>query len=221
MGVAGSKVNKHQLKSERTRLAILDAAEPLFAPHGLAGVSMRQIAAAADVDLSLAAYHFESKAALYNAVIHRIMVDFTERRTALMDELERRIPEPNAVDLFDTLITAWFEIRFGDAPHRARLILHGHHPRGEVGEGHPSDPFVRRFIAALARAEPERPAQYIHWAYHCWTGTMVYCMTSGDRIDRLSGDWCDIDSPEAVREALLQQVRNTFPARVLKPAGAR
>lgn len=209
----GVRVNKHQIKSERTRLAILDAAEPLFAPYGLVGVSMRQIAAAAGVDLSLAAYHFESKLALYNVVIDRIMAEFTARRTALMDELERRNPAPTAVDLFDMLITAWFELRFGAAPHRARLLLHGHQPRDEEGSKHPSDPFVLRFLAALARAEPDRPAAYIHWAYHCWTGAMVFIMTSPGRIERLSGALCDVHSPEAVRAALQQQIRSVFPSR--------
>jgi AcrR family transcriptional regulator len=218
-----TRPNKHQLKSERTRAVILDAAEPLFAPHGLVGVSMRQIAAAADVDLSLVAYHFESKLALYNAVIDRVMVEFTERRTALLDELEARKPDHGVVDLFDVMLTAWFEIRFGDAPHRAPLIRRGysHDPDGPaLPEERPSDAFVKRFMGALARAEPERTVEYIHWAYHCLTGAMVYLMNSGERVQRLSGGYCDVTSPDAVREAMLQQVRNTFPptpARARKP----
>jgi AcrR family transcriptional regulator len=220
----GVRLNKHQLKSERTRLTILDAAEPLFAPHGLVGVSMRQIAAAAGVDLSLVAYHFESKVALYNAVVDRIMLDFTRRRTELLDELERAETKPSAVELFDLLITAWFEIRFGRAPHQARLILLGFnleyqpHVEGEW----PSDPFAKRLLAAVARAEPGQTTEYIHWTYHCFTGAIVYFMTSGDRIERLSGAHCDIHSQDAIRGALLQQVRNACPAKAgrRKPAAA-
>lgn len=210
-GGDGPRANKHQLKTERTRLAILDAAEPLFAPDGLSGVSMRQIAAAAGVDLSLASYHFDSKASLYNAVIDRIMVEFTDRRMRLLDELEARSLAPSALELFDTLISAWFEIRFGPAPHRLRLILHGHHPRTEVVEQRPSDPFAKRFLAALMRAAPQQPPAHVHWSYHSWTGAMVYFMTSGDRVQRLSGDWCDVNSPAAMREALLDLVRHAFP----------
>ena len=209
-----ARPNKHQLKSERTRVGILDAAEPLFAPDGLVGVSMRQIAAAAGVDLSLVAYHFESKVALYDAVIERVMVDFTQQRTELLDQLERDNPAPSAVELFDMLINAWFGIRFGRAPHRARLILHGYSPDRAHGEGRderPSDQFVKRFLAALERAEPGRTTEYIHWTYHCLIGGMVYLMNSGDRVERLSGAFCDVSSPAAIREALLQQVRNAFP----------
>jgi AcrR family transcriptional regulator len=212
------RINKHQLKSERTRLNILDAAEPLFAPHGLVGVSMRQIAAAAGVDLSLVAYHFESKVALYNAVVDRIMIEFTRRRMTLLDELEQRNASPSVVDLFDVLITAWFEVRFGRAPHHARLILLGfnleYHPHGD--EAWPSDHFARRLLAAVARAEPKHSTEYIHWTYHCFTGALVYCMTSGDRVERISRDVCDIESQSAIREALLQQVRNAFPARSIR-----
>lgn len=208
----GTRPNKHQLKSERTRLNILDAAEPLFAPHGLVGVSMRQIAAAAGVDLSLVAYHFESKAALYDAVVERIMIDFTRERMALLDVLEHANPSPSAVDLFDMLITAWFGVRFGRAPHRARLLLGYNVDHGEREGQRPSDQFVKRFLTALERAEPARTAEYVHWTYHCLTGAMVYFMNSGDRVERLSDGLCDVRSPEAIRQALLQQVRNAFPA---------
>jgi AcrR family transcriptional regulator len=214
------KPNKHQLKSERTRAGILDAAEPLFAPHGLVGVSMRQIAAAAGVDLSLVAYHFESKVALYDAVVDRIMLNFTERRTALMDELERRNPTPSAVELFDMLLTAWFEIRFGPAPHQARLIRLGfnlEHQPPDLGE-QTSDPFVKRFLAALSRAEPSRPPEYVHWSYHALVGSIVFFMTSGHRVERLSGAYCDIRSPDALRAAVLQQVRNAFPEKAGRKA---
>lgn len=214
--------NKHQLKSEKTRANILDAAEPLFAPHGLVGVSLRQIAAASGVDLSLVAYHFESKVALYNAVVDRIMLNFTHRRTELMDELERRNPTPSAVELFDMLLTAWFEIRFGPTPHQARLIRLGfnlEHQPPEAGVP-PSDPFVKRFLAALSRAEPSRPPEYVHWSYHALVGAIIFFMTSGDRVERLSGAYCDIHSPEAIRAAVLQQVRNAFPEKAARKVKA-
>ena len=50
---------------------ILDAAEALFAREGFNGVSMKDIAQAADADASLLHYYFASKAGLYSAVIER------------------------------------------------------------------------------------------------------------------------------------------------------
>lgn len=213
-----TRLNKHQLKSERTRSNIMDAAEPMFAQQSLAGVSMRQIAAAAGVDLSLVLYHFESKAALYRAVISRVMRDFTQRRAELLDALEAANPTARALELFDLQITAWFDIRFGPAPHRTRLIL----LRNRIdidAEGEtkwPGDDFAKRFVEALVRAEANRDPAYVHWAYHCLIGSMVHLMTSGDRIDRISDGLCDTRSPDAMRAALLQQVANSFP----QPQGA-
>jgi len=53
------------------RVAILDAAEELFAQFGFDGVPVREVAKRADVVLSLVTYHFPSKEQLIEAVITR------------------------------------------------------------------------------------------------------------------------------------------------------
>jgi TetR/AcrR family transcriptional regulator len=57
--------------AERTREAILAAAEDCFARLGFEGTSLHQIAAAAGVARSTPAYFFGSKEALYDAVLAR------------------------------------------------------------------------------------------------------------------------------------------------------
>jgi len=60
---------KSMSRSEHpTREQILRAAEPLFAEHGFAGVTMRGIAKAAGVHLGQLPYHFGTKDALYRAI---------------------------------------------------------------------------------------------------------------------------------------------------------
>jgi TetR/AcrR family transcriptional regulator len=55
-----------------TRDAILDAAERLFADHGFAGVSVREIAAEAGLKNQASLYHhFKDKRALYEATLAR------------------------------------------------------------------------------------------------------------------------------------------------------
>ncbi|MDP7449002.1 MAG: TetR family transcriptional regulator, partial [Candidatus Latescibacteria bacterium] len=44
-----------------TRVRLLDAAEGLFAGHGLDGTSLRAITSAANVNLASVNYHFGSK----------------------------------------------------------------------------------------------------------------------------------------------------------------
>lgn len=52
-----------------TRSRILSAATPLFAKHGLNGVSIRNLADAAGVNLSMISYHFGGKAGLYAEIL--------------------------------------------------------------------------------------------------------------------------------------------------------
>lgn len=58
--------------AERSRRAILDAAEELFARKGYSGTSMQEIAAAAGLARATPGYFFGSKEALYEAVLRRV-----------------------------------------------------------------------------------------------------------------------------------------------------
>ena len=60
---------KVRLNAEQRRVAIVEAAAPLFARHGFAGTTTRQIAAAAGVSEALMFQHFPSKAALYREIL--------------------------------------------------------------------------------------------------------------------------------------------------------
>lgn len=58
-------------RSARTRSALLDAAEELFAARGFADVGSRELAARAGVNVAQIAYHFGSKRGLYVATCLR------------------------------------------------------------------------------------------------------------------------------------------------------
>lgn len=57
----------------RTREAVLDAAEELFAERGYDGVSLQEIALAAGVSRGTPSYFFGSKEDLYRAMLDRVM----------------------------------------------------------------------------------------------------------------------------------------------------
>ena len=59
--------------SERTRSAVMRAAERLFAERGFAGTSMRDLAEASGISQPLIHHHFGSKDALYHAVKDRAL----------------------------------------------------------------------------------------------------------------------------------------------------
>ena len=67
-----------------TKQRILGAAEELFARHGFAGASLRQVTAAAQFNLAAVNYHFGSKENLINEVFRRRLDGLNaQRMTAL------------------------------------------------------------------------------------------------------------------------------------------
>ncbi|MEU4385500.1 TetR family transcriptional regulator [Promicromonospora sp. NPDC023805] len=75
-------------KVAQTRERILDAAEQLFAEHGLSNVSNRQISeAAGQANNSAVGYHFGSKSELIKAVVSRHVVPMDQIRARLLTEL--------------------------------------------------------------------------------------------------------------------------------------
>jgi TetR/AcrR family transcriptional regulator len=56
-------------KRPDSRSRILAAATPMFARHGLNGVSVRSLASAAGVNLSMISYHFGGKERLYTEIL--------------------------------------------------------------------------------------------------------------------------------------------------------
>jgi TetR/AcrR family transcriptional regulator len=74
--------------AERSRAAILDAAEQLFADQGYDATSLTQVGAAAGVSRGTPGYFFRSKAELYQAVLDR---SFAEVRHAVRAGRERAL----------------------------------------------------------------------------------------------------------------------------------
>lgn len=80
----------------RSRDAILDAAERLFAERGFDGASLEEIGAAAGVSRGTPSYFFGSKDGLYRAVLERV---FKAREAFLDERFERalaKLPAPPA-----------------------------------------------------------------------------------------------------------------------------
>ena len=81
---------------DRTREAILDAAEQLFANQGYDVTSLSQVGQAAGVSRGTPGYFFGSKADLYRAVLERC---FGEVRRAVASGRERALASGQAPDV--------------------------------------------------------------------------------------------------------------------------
>jgi AcrR family transcriptional regulator len=64
--------------AEATRARLVESAVRLFAVHGYAAASVRQVAAAAGVNLAAASYHFGGKAGLYEAALRQAFLPVGE-----------------------------------------------------------------------------------------------------------------------------------------------
>lgn len=195
---------------ERTRTALLDAAERLFSEHGLDGVSMRDIAQAAGVTLALVNYHFGAKEKLYRAVFERRIVPVSAaRREALAAVFDRhgQLAPPPIGEVLDALARPWVEMR-GEPGGVAYTRLAAREV-GDPAEGRRGitadllDPVAREFMAAMQRALPDRPAAEVAWAYHFFIGALLLILANPDRVTRLSGRLCDIQDDQAVIEQIV------------------
>lgn len=73
--------------SEKTRTAILLAAEELFLEKGVSHTSLEQIARAAGVTRGAVYWHFQNKAHLFNEMLNQVRLppeQLTERLSAAM-----------------------------------------------------------------------------------------------------------------------------------------
>jgi len=77
------------MAGEDTRERLLNAAEQLFAEHGVSGTTLRALTKAANVNLAAVHYHFGGKEGLLDAVVERRATPMNQERLRELYELER------------------------------------------------------------------------------------------------------------------------------------
>jgi len=111
---AGAKKRGSYKTSELVRSRLIDAAMVEFAAHGFEGASTRAIAAGAGAHQPQINYHFESKEALWHAVMDRMMEEIDEYLAT---------DTTNPVELAENLIRGF--VRFAAArPELNRMMIH-------------------------------------------------------------------------------------------------
>lgn len=103
-------------KSERTRKAILDAAEELFSAHGYEGASLDAIGERAGIQGTAILYHFPNKQALYEATLERIF-------NPLFSELNDILTGSGRVEVRLDAAVGAIVTYAGERPNAARLLL--------------------------------------------------------------------------------------------------
>ena len=125
-------------KAERTRAAILVAAERLFARRGFAATRLEDVADAVGVKRAALFYHFRDKQLLYDAVIE----DAFGALVACLDEAFS-VPRPTA-ERIERAVEAWVDAIVA-RPTLARLILR-HAAEADEHSAQPLFPAAERLL---------------------------------------------------------------------------
>jgi AcrR family transcriptional regulator len=104
--------------ADTTRDRLLDTAERLFAEHGYQATTMRAVTTEAAANIAAVNYHFGSKQALLEAVVHRALGPVVQERRARLDALEE---EPSVEAIVDAIVGPLLE-RLGAEPDDSRVI---------------------------------------------------------------------------------------------------
>ncbi|EQB12868.1 TetR/AcrR family transcriptional regulator [Sphingobium lactosutens] len=92
-------------KGQKTRQAVLDVAESLFGQRNFDGVSIRDVALAAEMSLGAVSYHFKSKEALFEETAARRAVDIERERLHLLAKLD----DPSPAEILDAFCRPMFK----------------------------------------------------------------------------------------------------------------
>jgi len=201
--------------SKRDR--ILDTAEALFAERGFDGVTLRQIAIGAGVDVALASYHFGKKLDLFRAVFERRAPTLNDTRlAALKAAQEASAPKPASVESIIEAFLRPLEMtqESADAGWANYLALvayinnsayWGPRMMSEI-----FDELVNTFISALKLALPNANDRDLYWCYHNLSGALTLTLARTGRIDRLSGGVCHSDDFKSAYDHMIPFVAAGF-----------
>ncbi len=177
-------------KSEKTRTAMLDAAEELFSERGFDATPLSVIGDRAGVQGSAILYHYPSKRALYEAVLDRM---FTPMLDEVSQELHHDGPLPERLGRMSAAM-----VRFAAAhPGAARLVLRealaGDEARDIVGTA--SQRQWSRFTRKLEREAAVDFDPVVVW--NLVVGAISFVFGVGQSVGGLTFDPSD---PERVSE---------------------
>lgn len=176
--------------SASTKERILAAAEVLFAQRGFDGASLRQLTAAAEVNLAAVNYHFGSKDRLVEEVFRRRLDTLNAHRLAALSKVAAE-PDTTLEDVLDAFIRPALALSGDGSGSLFMRVLarafaeHDDHLRQFMSEnyGH----VMRQFTAEFARLLPQLSREELYWRIDLVTGALTHAMSGFGMIQRKGG----------------------------------
>lgn len=198
----------------QTKVRILDAAEKLFADHGI-DVSLRAITSEAGVNLAAVNYHFQSKDALVDAILERRIGPINQARFAMLDELEREFPDGPLP--LDRIIAAFIVpvIQMEECEHIRILFGRTYTLPDDVlnrAFSRHLRPVFLRFSEVLERALPHLPAAERTTCILFTAGAMVHVMAWSRVIRSITEGSVDPHDTKTMAERMIAFATAGFQA---------
>ena len=158
--------------------------------HGFEATSLRQITAAAGVNLAAVNYHFGSKEELFQRVLTRRLDPMNQERVALLARFEHEVA-PRVLSP-EKILAAMFipALKLARDPERG-----GKNFLRLLGRAYADPaPFIRRFLSeqyavmiarfktAFGRALPHLPKKELSWRLHFVMGALSYTLAGTDAL---------------------------------------
>jgi AcrR family transcriptional regulator len=201
------------MAGEDTRERLLDAAELLFAEHGITGTTLRALTRSAKVNLAAVHYHFGGKEGLLDAVVERRATAMNRERLRELEELERcagdRVPQvgdilrafllpglrtlesagPETIEVL-TRLSARITC---EPPEQVEALVRKHF--GVV---------MKRFLEALARALPDLRREVVEDRFRFAIGTLSHVFSGTFDLDMIPGHpVCDSSDEERIQHLIV------------------
>jgi AcrR family transcriptional regulator len=197
------------MPSDRTRALILDAAERLYAERGFADVTLRDIVAAAGVNLAAVNYHFGSKDELIAELfVTRGIATNRERLAELRAAEAAGGGRTNIEAILRALVGPTLRGCLGadnEQSAAARFMI-----RASIEAVPPirriknrEIDHLRKFAEAMRRALPDCGDDDLYWGLHFALAMAHQTIRDTERLTNLSEGKCDFNNVEAVIERIV------------------
>jgi AcrR family transcriptional regulator len=192
-----------------TKIKILDAAEKLFGEKGFEATSLRDITAAAQVNLAAVNYHFQSKDSLIDAVILRRIQPVNRRRIEMLDAAGR---DPTVEQIIEAFLAPIVERPMPAlVPLMGRILSTPDLFVERVFKKH-LKAISQRFSEAFARALPDLPLEERMWRMHFMGGAMTHILLWSKILPMITGGACDVSDRKALVERAIAFLSAGFRA---------
>jgi AcrR family transcriptional regulator len=207
------------MPSDRTRALILDAAERLYAERGFGDVTLRDIVAAAGVNLAAVNYHFGSKDEL---IAELFVTRGVATNRARLAELKAAETAGNGLADIKSILRALVgpTLRGCLGPDNEQSTAAHFMIRASIESVPPirriknrEIDHLRKFAAAMRRSLPDCGEADLYWGLHFALAMAHQTIRDSERLTKLSEGKCDLNDVEALIERIVDACAMMLTAR--------